>query len=349
MKQIACVTKPLAALMILLVTGPGCLIGNRIGLDISGTTDELQEQTVIPADGVRHKAKILMVDIGGVISSDSDQGLLGAYEPSLVEKVRAVVEKAEKDDDIKALLLRVDSPGGELTATDLIYNDLAKFKEENELPVVACFMKVAASGGYYVACVADEIVANPTTMTGSISVIGNFINIEELIDKIGVEHTAVKSGKLKDMGSLFRGMTEEEKAIFQNLIDTARDRFVHVVDEGRPDLDRGQVLKLADGRVYTAEQAEENGLVDKIGYLEDAFEDAKEMAGVKEASLVVYSYRGDTPHNIYSPTASSASGNPFGTSLQSQVAWYLLNLAQRDQISLLCLWNAGLMPAASLR
>jgi protease-4 len=161
-------------------------------------------------------------------------------------------------------------------------------------------MDVGASGGYYIASAADSVLAHPSSVTGSIGVIMLTMNARGLLEKVGVEATAVTSGPRKDMGSPFRAMTPEERAIFQGLIDAFYQRFLSVVQEGRPNLQMDQIKKLADGRIYTGEQAKASGLVDDIGYLEDAVELAKKKAGLTEARVIMYRRPGEYSNNVYS-------------------------------------------------
>ncbi len=152
-------------------------------------------------------------------------------------------------------------------------------KASKKIPVIASMMDVAASGGYYLAMAADAILVHPSTVTGSIGVIMLTVNARGLLEKVGVEANAITSGPRKDMGSPFRTMTAEEKVIFQSVIDSFYDRFLAVVQEGRPNLSADQIKKLADGRIYSGEQAKAAGLVDDIGYLDEAIELAKKKAG----------------------------------------------------------------------
>lgn len=324
----------------------GCVRIDRVGIGgFGGSGSELLEKTVIPADVPRKADKVLMLDIEGTIGLGGQSSFLGGQRPGLIEQLRSALDKARKDDAIKAVVLRINSPGGELTATDIIYQELEAYKEDTDVKVVAALVQVAASGGYYVACAADRIVAHPTTITGSISVIANMINIEGLMDKVGVEHEVVKSGELKDMGSLFRPMTPEERALFQELIDGSLTRFVEVVEQGRPNLTHEEVVSLANGRVFSATQAKEVGLVDEIGYLEDAFDAAKTLAGIDDAALVVYSYRTTEAFNIYTPTATSASSAL--PALNARTAEYLLRSfagpGYSSGPSLMCLWDSAFL------
>lgn len=243
-------------------------------------------------------AKIVVVEVAGLISSKEAEGLL--ERPSMVARIKEELTRAADDDDVRALVLRINSPGGTVTASDILYHELRTFKEKRKVPVVASIMDLGASGGYYVAVAADKIVAHPSSVTGSLGVIMLTVNAHGLLEKIGVEATAVASGPKKDMGSPFRAMTEEERQIFQGMIDSFYQRFLDVVREGRRSLTGDQIRKIADGRIYSGEQAKSLGLVDAIGYLDDAVELAKHEAGVTEARVVMYRRPGEYRHNVYS-------------------------------------------------
>jgi protease-4 len=218
--------------------------------------------------------KIAVVEIKGVITSSR----------SIVEQI----ENYAEDDAVKAIVLRINSPGGAVGPSQEIYREVLRAKEKKK--VIASMESVAASGGYYVACASDVIVANPGTITGSIGVVMEFSNIEDLLRKIGLRSYVVKSGKHKDIGSPVRKMTSEEKAILQGVIDSVHNQFVRAVAEGR-DLEEGKVRQLADGRIFSGEQAEELGLVDRLGGLQDAVEIAAEMVGIEGKPAVIYPKR----------------------------------------------------------
>jgi protease IV len=243
-------------------------------------------------------AKILLIDISGVISSQEKEGIFPA--PSLLASVKEQLTRASQDDRVKAVVLRINSPGGTVTASDIIHHELKAFKSSKKVPIVASIMDMGTSGGYYIAAAADTVLAHPSSVTGSIGVIMLTVNARGLLEKIGVEATAVTSGPRKDMGSPFRVMTVEERAIFQGLIDSFYQRFLSIVQDGRPNLQMDQIKKLADGRIYTGEQAKAAGLVDEIGYLEDAIEQAKKRAGLTDARVVTYKRPGSYSNNVYS-------------------------------------------------
>ena len=267
-------------------------------------TDSLKEVTLSGKGG----EKILILPVSGVIDIRPREGLIFT-RPSMVEEVIAQLELAREDKNVKAVILRIDSPGGSATASDILYEEIKAFKKETGKTVLALMMDLSASGGYYTAVSADRIIAHPTTVTGSIGVIFFTANIEGLFDKIGVEVEPIKSGKYKDMGSPFRGMNDEERKLFQAMIDEMYNRFVDAVDKGRPDLSREQVLKLADGRIYTARQALGAGLIDEIGYTENAVESAKRLAKLSEnAKVIVYRRNPKENENIYSSQAAAGTG-----------------------------------------
>jgi protease-4 len=280
-----------------------CLVMAVIGLLVSGCTfnftlfpgpGPLQEAQV---DGTG-KAKVLLIEISGVISSQEKEGFRPA--PSMIASVKEQLTRASKDENIKAIVLRINTPGGTVTASDIIYHELKTFKATRKIPIIASIMDMGTSGGYYIAAAADTVLAHPSSVTGSIGVIMLTVNAKGLLEKIGVEATAVTSGPRKDMGSPFRTMTAEERAIFQGLIDSFYQRFLAIVQEGRSNLQMEQIKRLADGRIYTGEQAKAAGLVDEIGYLEDAVELAKQKAGITEARVVTYQRPGEYSNNVYS-------------------------------------------------
>ena len=262
----------------------GCSV---ISIDLMPRIRPLQEQTV---EGQGY-AKILLMDLSGFLDEEgaSPAVAIGAQPPRVptLVRIREELKKAAADDRVRALVLRINSPGGTVTASDIISREIEGFKANKRVPVVAVMMDVAASGGYYVALGADTIIAHPTTVTGSIGVIMITVNAQGLLEKIGVSASAIKSGPRKDMGSPFRHLTDEERAIFQSVIDELQNRFVAKVAERR-NLPIAKARQIADGRIYTAEQAAQNGLIDQIGYVDDAIRAAKRAAGVGEAQVIVY-------------------------------------------------------------
>ena len=262
----------------------GCSV---ISLDLSPRIRPLEEQTV---EG-RGTAKILLMDLSGFLTDETPSGVLTIGTPPprvpLLVRVREELLKAAEDPSVRGLLVRINSPGGTVTASDIIFRELRAFKARRSVPLVAVMMDVAASGGYYAALAADTIVAHPTTVTGSIGVIMLTLNAEGLLEKVGLSASAIKSGERKDMGSPFRALTPGERAIFQSVIDDLQRQFVDKVVERRG-LDRDAAARVADGRIYTAEQALALRLVDRIGYVPDGLDIVRRAMGVQEARVIVY-------------------------------------------------------------
>lgn len=284
-------------LMIVIGLQAGCVTVNLI--EPSGPVKETQLSGT--GDG-----KVLLLDLSGVISSQDKEGLVP--HPNMLATFKEELTKAAKDEKIKAVVVRINSPGGTVTASDILYHELREFKIKKKIPVIASMMDVAASGGYYLAMAADNILVHPSTVTGSIGVIMLTVNARGLLEKVGVEASAITSGPRKDMGSPFRVMTPEERGIFQSVIDSFYQRFLAVVQEGRPNLSAEQIRKLADGRIYSGDQAKAAGLIDEIGYLEDAVELAKKKAGLTEARVVTYGRRGEYQNNMYSRLFGTSTG-----------------------------------------
>ncbi len=211
----------------------------------------------------------------------------------LITQSQSIIEELHQhrdDQGVKAIVLRIDSPGGGVGPSQEIYREVMKIKSENKKKVVTSMGSVAASGGYYIASASDLIVANPGTITGSIGVLMEFTNIEELFRKIGIKGVVIKSGEHKDIGSPFREMTPEEKRLIQSVIDNVHQQFIQAVADGRK-MDRSRVAQVADGRILTGEQAKQLGLVDQLGNLQDAIDTAAKLAGIEGKPQIVYPKR----------------------------------------------------------
>jgi protease-4 len=209
--------------------------------------------------------KVAIVELNGVITSSD-------------ETVRQF-RKYREDHSVRAIVFRIDSPGGGVVASQEIYDEVRKTRNIN-IPVIVSMGSLAASGGYYVACGGTKLMANPGTLTGSIGVISQFMRFDPLMGKIGVDVTTIKSGKMKDAGNPFREMTPEDKKYFQDLMDDVHHQFIHVVETERK-IDHDTLLQFADGRVFTGEQAVRLRLIDTLGTFEDAIALAGEMGGIK--------------------------------------------------------------------
>jgi protease-4 len=255
------------------------------------------EEKVLEGEG---KAKILLVDISGVITEEERSREI-TQRTSLVARIKEELQKAEGDGSVVGVIVRIDSPGGTVTATDTIYHELMEFKRQTGARVIASLTGLATSGGYYVASAADEIVAHPTAVIGGIGVIAVKFNVAGLLSKIGIQEETIKSADKKDLWSPFRESTAEERAIMQGIVDRLHERFVGVVLAGRgPLLSREEVEKVADGRIFTADQALEARIVDRIGYLDEAVEEMKGFLKLKEARVIAYHRPGSYRGTIYS-------------------------------------------------
>jgi protease-4 len=292
--------KKLALILSVVFFLSGCAA--HLHLDFLGK-EEIEEVVLLKS---KAKEKILILDVSGIIGASLRPGLL-EREGDILSQAYYRLTKASEDHWIKGVILRLDTPGGEVTASDILYNEIARFKQRTGLPVVALMMGLATSGGYYVASACDSIIAHPSTITGSIGVISLFPNLEKLFAKIGVGVNVIKSGDMKDSGSAFRDLTEEERKIFQNIVDDFYQRFLEVVYSRRKDVLSMEELKTsADGRVYTASQALELKLIDRVGYFEDALEELLALASLREAKVIAYTYYPKSKTNIYADNLSTS-------------------------------------------
>lgn len=297
-------------------------------LDFLGE-EQVQEVVLIKSPA---KEKIIILDVTGLISTTLNPGLF-EREGDILSRVYYRLEKASEDKNVKALILRLDTPGGEVTASDILYNEILKFKEKTSIPVVGLMMGLATSGGYYVASACDHVIAHPSTITGSIGVISIFPNLQELFTKIGIKVNVIKSGKMKDSGSAFRDLTEEEKKVFQSVIDEMYNKFLDVVYQKRKDsISFEKLKKIADGRIYTASQAHTLKLIDEIGYFDSALKKALSLAMIKDAKVIAYTYYPKRKTNIYATKLEKPSlfeGNNFEDMLRSlKSGFYYLWLPQ---------------------
>jgi len=235
--------------------------------------------------------KVAVIEVTGVIIDSAD--------------VISEIEDYAKDSSIKAVILRVNSPGGGVAPSQEIYEEVLKLKKKKK--VIVSMGAVAASGGYYIAAPADKIIANAGTLTGSIGVIMELPNVKGLMEKIGIEAQVIKSGRHKDIASVFKSLTAEEKNILQTVLDDVHDQFIEAVAESR-NMESEVVRKLSDGRIFTGRMAKEIGLVDELGNLQDAIKIAGEMTGIKGRPEVVYKkesfsfldlLKGDMPKQLF--------------------------------------------------
>lgn len=283
-------------------------------------------------------AKILWLDIDGFISAHPASHAFGlAHSPSTLTRISRALDRAEDDADIQAVVLRIDSPGGTVAASDEIYARIRRYEARTDVPVIASLGGVAASGGYYVAMSADRVIAEPTTITGSIGVIIVDVNATGLMHKLGLADASVTSGPHKDIMSPLRQPKPDEHAIVQKVVDGLYQRFVSVVEANRPKLDRRKLDMITDGRIFPASQAKHLGLVDAIGHQDDVLAAARQAAGVKRARVIRY-YRGDQAPDTLSAAAESDASRP------GAVAHWLAALGASDKLNgpePLYLWRGG--------
>jgi protease IV len=249
----------------------------------SPTAPAVYDEEYVSGDG---SDKIAVVPVEGEITSADDT--LGGTQPTATpEGLADALRQAGEDTSVAAVVLEVNSPGGGVTASDEMHQSILDFKENTGKPVVVSMGDTAASGGYYISTAANRIVANETTLTGSLGVIFQINNFAEAADKYGIKQVVIKSGKYKDIGNAFREMKPGEREIFQSIVDDSYSEFVDVISEGR-DIPKDRVREIADGRVYSGSQAKELGLVDSFGGLDEASALAGKLAGTSDTTVVRY-------------------------------------------------------------
>lgn len=247
--------------------------------------EQLQTVTVEKGSGFG-RSKIAIIDVSGVLT-DSGPGSGFMNSDSSVVSLSKKLDYLKKDSRIKALVLRVNSPGGGVTASDIMYNMLSTFSEEEKIPVYVSMQSVAASGGYYISMAAKEVYATPTSITGSMGVIATFPEVDGLMGKVGLSMNAITSGKNKDTGAFYKKMTAEDRALYQAVVDEMYGQFLDVIAKNRTNLTPEQVKTLADGRIYTAQQAYSEGLIDGVLYLEDVVERVKVNEKLSNAEVIL--------------------------------------------------------------
>ena len=269
-------------------------------------TDPLMETTI---EGTGEN-KVLVLPIKGFISDHNREGMM-KKRPSLVKEVVSQIRKAESDPAVKAIVLKVNSPGGTVTSTHILYNEISKLKSNRRIPIVVSMMDVAASGGYYLSLPADHIVAHQTTITGSVGVVFMRPKFQGMMDKIGVSIETSKSGQNKDMGSPFRATTDQEARSFQAIIDEMAGLFEDKVAKHRK-VSKSALKEIMTAKIYTANQALRLGMIDQIGFTDDAINRARSMAGLDpDSKVIMYRRVQFADDNIYNDlTARSGSGTP---------------------------------------
>ncbi|TWT41752.1 putative signal peptide peptidase SppA [Phycisphaerae bacterium RAS1] len=295
----------------------------------------LQEQ-VVRRESLFASQRIAVIEIDGMIQNGREQSLAGATGENPVALFKEKLDKAGGDSRVRAVVLRINSPGGTVTASDIMHGEVVAFRKRTGKPVIASMLDVAASGGYYVACACDRIYAHPTTVTGSIGVIALLPDFSGTMQKLGIAVNAIKSGAMKDSGSPFREMTEADRAVFQKMINDMYERFLAVVHAGRPGIAADELRKIADGRIYMADDARRLGLIDTVGGLEDAITAAREAAGIGATPIVIVQY---APTHVYRPNIYAHS--PDGPTQVNLVHLELPALLKGGEPQFLYLWSPG--------
>ncbi|MEO0586305.1 MAG: signal peptide peptidase SppA [Planctomycetota bacterium] len=249
--------------------------------------DQRLKKTVVARDGRAGGPQVAIIDVSGLIANAERRGLLRSGE-NPVATLQEKLGEAAADRSVVGVILRINSPGGTVTASDVMHREIERFRLQSGKPVVALMMDVAASGGYYVSLAADETVAHPTTITGSVGVIVQTISVEPALARLGVRTDAIKSGPNKDAGSPLSTMDAAQRATLQTLVDDFYDRFLERVRTARPGVGPETMAQATDGRVYSGTAAYEMGMVDGVGDLYTALDRAVDLAGVPSADLVLY-------------------------------------------------------------
>ena len=280
---------------ILLLCAAGCGAPSFLVTPVANS-NTLQEEQLEPGKGWS-PGTVVISPVEGMLANARAGGLLQATENPL-SLFTQQLNRAADDASVKAVVLRVNSPGGTVTCSDAMYQLVKRFKQRTGKPVVASAQEVAASGAYYVSCAADKIVAQPTSVVGSIGVIFETMEFEGTLQKIGVHADSIKSGNLKDMGSPFKALREDERAVMQAMVEEYFTRFIGVVHNNRPvkeepvaDLTKYNEPSYGgvySGRVFSGDHARALGLIDQTGLLEDAIALAKQMGHAQDASVVIY-------------------------------------------------------------
>ncbi len=280
----------LPLLIALVVALSGCGPSGGLLIRPVRASRKLTETTVAGDRGWLVRRKIVLVDVSGTIVNEPRRTLLGAGENPVslfVEKLN----KARRDDGVIGLILRINSPGGSVTASDIMYTEVGRFRRMRpDVPVLALIEGTGASGAYYLAVGAEEIYAHPTSVTGSIGVIVPAFSVAGTMAKLGITAEMITSGPFKDLASPFEPLDPEDLAILQAIVDEFHEAFIAVVDRGRPDLSADDVRRIADGRVYTGRQALELGLVDRLGTIHDALDGIKQRTGTEGERVKVVMY-----------------------------------------------------------
>ena len=276
-------------------------------IEMVPTNRQLVETRIQGDAGLFVFDKIAIIDVDGLLANRLQGGWMRSGENPVslfVEKL----DKAAADRSVKAVVLRLNSPGGTVAASDIMYHHLMEFRRQTGKPVIACVLGIGCSGAYYIACGCDGIMAQPSGVVGNIGTVFQTFSVAGTMEKIGVKAVTIKSGELKDMASPLHDLSDEEHKVLQGIIEQFSEQFFEVVRKGRQSIDEKKLAELTDGRVFTAQQALQQGLIDKVGYLDEGIKWAKEIAGVKKTSVVIYHRPSNYKPNAYGLAAAGSDG-----------------------------------------
>jgi len=293
-------------LLIPIITLSGCG-QTAFHVEMVPTDRQLVETRIQRDAGLFVFDKIAIIDVDGLLANRRRGGWMQSGENPVslfVEKL----DKAAADRSVKAVVLRLNSPGGTVAASDIIYHHLLEFRRETGKSVIACVLGIGCSGAYYIACGCDGIIAQPSGVVGNIGTVFQTFSVAGTMEKIGVKAVTIKSGELKDMASPLHDLSDEEHEVLQGIIEHLSEQFFEVVRNGRKTIDEKKMTELSDGRVFTAEQALQQGLIDKVGYLDDGIKWAREISGIKKTSVVIYHRPSNYIPNAYSLAAAGSDG-----------------------------------------
>lgn len=275
-------------------------IKGEVSVKLPSLTDPgpITATVVLPAHGANPAPRVALIDVDGLILNQNLEGVLGSGE-NPVAAFREKLTEAASDPSIAALVLRINSPGGAVTACDIMADELDRFRAATRKPVVACLMDVATSGGYYLALGSDRIVSHPTALTGGVGVIFNHFNLQDAMAQLNILTAPVKSGSNIDMGSVTQALDPKTRELLQEMADSFRERFAERVTKRRPRLTEQDQKDFGDGRVVTGAKAEKLHLVDRVGYIHEAIQEAEQLAGLTDAEVVLYHRAGTPARSLY--------------------------------------------------
>jgi len=295
-----------SGLLISLIILAGCG-QTAFHIELVPTNRQLQETQIQRDAGLFVSDKIAIIDVDGLLANRHKGGWMRSGENPVslfIEKL----DKAAADRSVKAVVLRLNSPGGTVAASDIMYHHLMEFRRQTGKPVIACVLGIGCSGAYYIACGCDGIIAQPSGVVGNIGTVFQTFSVAGTMEKIGVKAVTIKSGELKDMASPLHDLSDEEHEVLQGITEHLSGQFFEVVRKGRKTIDEHKIAELSDGRVFTAQQALQQGLIDKVGYMDDGIKWAKEIAGVKKTRVVIYHRPSNYKPNAYGLATAGADG-----------------------------------------